>query len=131
MMPGAWRGLYEYCNSVMEPWDGPAAVVACDGRWAIAGLDRNGLRPLRWSLSDDGLLAVGSETGMAEIAPERVIERGAVTPGRLIAVDLEAGGRLPPRARDSRLAQPPSTPMSAGWRMSRTSRPRSVRVPKT
>ncbi|MEQ8433862.1 MAG: glutamate synthase large subunit [Oceanicaulis sp.] len=92
LMPGAWRGLYEYCNSVMEPWDGPAAVVACDGRWAIAGLDRNGLRPLRWSLSDDGLLAVGSETGMAEIPVERVIERGAVTPGRMIAVDLQDGG---------------------------------------
>jgi glutamate synthase (NADPH/NADH) large chain len=42
IMPGSWRGLYEYCNSVMEPWDGPAAVIACDGRWAIAGLDRNG-----------------------------------------------------------------------------------------
>ena len=91
LMPNSWRGLYEYCNAVMEPWDGPAAVVACDGRWAIAGLDRNGLRPLRWSRSDDGLLAVGSETGMAEIAPEHVIERGAVTPGRLIAVDLYAG----------------------------------------
>jgi glutamate synthase (NADPH/NADH) large chain len=92
LMPDAWRGLYEYCNSVMEPWDGPAAVVACDGRWALAGLDRNGLRPLRWSLSDDGLLAVGSETGMAEIPVERVIERGAVTPGRMIAVDLQDGG---------------------------------------
>ena len=91
LMPGSWRGLYEYCNAVMEPWDGPAAVVACDGRWAIAGLDRNGLRPLRWSRSDDGLLAVGSETGMAEIDPDHVIERGAVTPGRLIGVDLEAG----------------------------------------
>ncbi|XBQ14784.1 MAG: glutamate synthase large subunit [Oceanicaulis sp.] len=92
IMPAAWRGLYEYCNSVMEPWDGPAAVVACDGRWAIAGLDRNGLRPLRWSLSDDGLLAVGSETGMAEIDPERVTERGAVQPGRMIGVDLQGGG---------------------------------------
>ena len=92
LMPDSWRGLYEYCNAVMEPWDGPAAVVACDGRWAIAGLDRNGLRPLRWSRSDDGLIAVGSETGMAEIEPERVIQRGAVTPGRMIAVDLESGG---------------------------------------
>ena len=93
-MPGAWRGFYEYCNAVMEPWDGPAAVVACDGRWAIAGLDRNGLRPLRWSLSRDGLLAVGSETGMAALPADDVVERGAVTPGRLIAVDLERGGFL-------------------------------------
>ncbi len=93
-IPGAWRGFYEYCNAVMEPWDGPAAMVACDGRFAIAGLDRNGLRPLRWSLSGDGLLAVGSETGMAELPPEEVTERGLVTPGRMIAVDLEAGSLL-------------------------------------
>jgi len=92
LMPGAWRGLYEYCNSVMEPWDGPAAVVACDGRWAIAGLDRNGLRPLRWCLTQDGVLAVGSETGMAPLDPETVVERGAVTPGRMIGVDLQDGG---------------------------------------
>ncbi|MCP2680671.1 glutamate synthase large subunit [Maricaulaceae bacterium NA33B04] len=93
-IPGAWRGFYEYCNSVMEPWDGPAAMVACDGRYAIAGLDRNGLRPLRWSLSEDGLLAVGSETGMAELPPEDVVERGLVTPGRTLAVDLQDGGLL-------------------------------------
>ncbi len=93
-IPGAWRGFYEYCNSVMEPWDGPAAMVACDGTYAIAGLDRNGLRPLRWSLSEDGLLAVGSETGMAELPPAEVVERGLVTPGRMIAVDLEKGGLL-------------------------------------
>ena len=105
LMPDSWRGLYEYCNSVMEPWDGPAAVVACDGRWAIAGLDRNGLRPLRWSLSHDDLLAVGSETGMAEIEPENVAERGAVTPGRLIAVDLQEGGFYRESEMMERLAQ--------------------------
>jgi len=91
LMPARWRGLYEYCNSVMEPWDGPAAVAACDGRWAIAGLDRNGLRPMRWRLTGDGLLAVGSEAGMTPLDEDTVVEHGAVQPGRLIAVDLDNG----------------------------------------
>ncbi|MEO1039885.1 MAG: glutamate synthase large subunit [Pseudomonadota bacterium] len=91
LMPASWRGLYEYCNSVMEPWDGPAAIAACDGRWAIAGLDRNGLRPLRWCRTEDGILAVGSETGMTPLDPASVAERGMVEPGRMIGVDLEDG----------------------------------------
>tara|TARA_R110002073_G_scaffold61392_11_gene154411 strand:+ start:5600 stop:10129 length:4530 start_codon:yes stop_codon:yes gene_type:complete len=91
VMPDGWSAMYEYFNSVMEPWDGPAAIAAFDGRWAIAGLDRNGLRPMRYALTSDGLLVAGSETGMAPIAPERVIERGGITPGRMIALDLEEG----------------------------------------
>ncbi len=102
LIPEAWskraetfsperRALYEYCNAVMEPWDGPAAVAAFDGRWAIAGLDRNGLRPLRYAKTDDGLLAVGSETGMCPLNDKQVIERGAVPAGGMIAVDLEEG----------------------------------------
>ena len=91
VIPAKWQALYEYCNAVMEPWDGPAAVAAYDGRWAIAGLDRNGLRPMRYSVTTDGLLVVGSETGMAPIDPDRVCERGDVTPGRLIALDLKDG----------------------------------------
>lgn len=91
IMPDRWRGLYEYCNSVMEPWDGPAAIAACDGRWAIAGLDRNGLRPLRWCRTGDDLLIVGSETGMTPLSETRVVERGALQPGRMIAVDLDTG----------------------------------------
>jgi glutamate synthase (NADPH/NADH) large chain len=86
-----WRSFFAYANAVMEPWDGPAAIAACDGRWAIAGMDRNGLRPLRWALSEDGILAVGSEAGMCPLAEERIARRGAVEPGRMIGVDLEAG----------------------------------------
>ena len=59
-MKPAHRALYAYCNAVMEPWDGPAALAMFDGRWAVAGLDRNGLRPLRYALTEDGLLVVGS-----------------------------------------------------------------------
>ena len=88
-IPDEWRALYEYCNAVMEPWDGPAAVAAFDGRWAIAGLDRNGLRPLRYAVTEDGILAVGSETGMCPLGDRKVKTRGAVEPGRMIAVDFD------------------------------------------
>lgn len=102
LIPEAWskrtetmsperRALYEYCNAVMEPWDGPAAIAAFDGRWAIAGLDRNGLRPLRYALTADNLLTVGSETGMCPLGDATVIQRGAVPAGGMIAVDLEEG----------------------------------------
>ncbi|WP_371397056.1 glutamate synthase large subunit [Fretibacter rubidus] len=91
LMPDSWRSLYEYCNAVMEPWDGPAAVAAYDGRWCMAGLDRNGLRPLRYAISNDGILAVGSETGMCPMNEEDIIKKGALKPGRLIAVDLDEG----------------------------------------
>ena len=63
-MPDSHRAMYAYANAVMEPWDGPAALAATDGRWVMAGMDRNGLRPQRYAVTDDGLLFVGSETGM-------------------------------------------------------------------
>ncbi|NWG71155.1 MAG: glutamate synthase large subunit [Parvularculaceae bacterium] len=84
-----WRALYSYCNAVMEPWDGPAAIAAFDGRWALAGVDRNGLRPLRYALTEDGVLAVGSETGMCPLKGRNVTRRGALEPGRMIAFDME------------------------------------------
>ncbi|MEZ5893752.1 MAG: hypothetical protein R3C58_11510 [Parvularculaceae bacterium] len=77
LMPKKWRALYEYCNAVMEPWDGPAAIAAYDGRWAIAGLDRNGLRPLRYAVTEDGILAVGSETGMCPLDGREVLQNAA------------------------------------------------------
>ncbi len=87
-MPKAHRDLFSYCNAVMEPWDGPAAVCATDGRFVIAGLDRNGLRPLRYSKTRNKMLIVGSETGMVKLDEEDIIEKGAVGPGQTIAVDL-------------------------------------------
>ena len=73
----------------MEPWDGPAAVAATDGRFVIAGLDRNGLRPLRYTITRQKMLVVGSETGMVKFDEEDIIEKGAVGPGQTIAVDLD------------------------------------------
>ena len=87
-MSAAHAALYGYCNAVMEPWDGPAAVCATDGRWVVAGKDRNGLRPLRTAVTDDGLLVVGSEAGMSGVADGRIRAKGHITAGRMIAVDL-------------------------------------------
>ena len=66
-LPQSWRDMYSYCNSVMEPWDGPAALAMTDGRWVCAGLDRNGLRPMRYVVTGDGLLIAGSEAGMVPV----------------------------------------------------------------
>ncbi|WP_346427332.1 glutamate synthase large subunit [Caulobacter sp. 17J65-9] len=85
------RALYAYCNAVMEPWDGPAAICASDGRWVVAGKDRNGLRPLRAAETVDGLLIVGSEAGMTGVSEERIARRRNIGPGGMIAVDLEQG----------------------------------------
>src|SRR6056300_1629313 len=90
-LPQAWLDMYSYCNSVMEPWDGPAALAMTDGRWVCAGLDRNGLRPMRYVLTGDGLLIAGSEAGMVPIDEMRVLEKGALGPGQLLAVDMAEG----------------------------------------
>ncbi|MFQ5466958.1 MAG: glutamate synthase central domain-containing protein, partial [Kiloniellaceae bacterium] len=90
-MPRAHRELYSYCNTIMEPWDGPAAVCAHGGRWVMAGLDRNGLRPMRYAVTADGLLFAGSETGMVRLREAAVVERGRLGPGQMIAVDLREG----------------------------------------
>ncbi len=91
MMPEAHRNLIGYCNAVMEPWDGPAAITATDGLSVIAGLDRNGLRPLRYTITNDHMLIVGSETGMVQRDESNIRERGRVGPGETIAVDLATG----------------------------------------
>jgi glutamate synthase (NADPH) large chain len=90
-LPESHKALYAYCNAVMEPWDGPAALCATDGRWVIAGMDRNGLRPMRYTVTDEGLLIVGSETGMVPQPEARIVEKGRVGPGEMIAVDLKKG----------------------------------------
>ena len=91
-LPKAWQDMYAYCNAVMEPWDGPAALAMTDGRWVCAGLDRNGLRPMRYVVTGDGLLIAGSEAGMVPIDESIVVEKGALGPGQMIAVDMDEGG---------------------------------------
>ena len=98
-VPSELAGLYGYCNAVMEPWDGPAAIAAFSGNWVIGGMDRNGLRPLRYTITKDGLLLAGSETGMVSIPPSNIQELGRLGPGEMIGVNL-AEGRL---VKDSEL----------------------------
>ncbi|GHA47521.1 glutamate synthase [Amylibacter ulvae] len=88
-LPQSWLDMYSYCNSVMEPWDGPAALAMTDGRWVVAGLDRNGLRPMRYVITGDGLVIAGSETGMVPTDEVTVMEKGALGPGQMLAVDMK------------------------------------------
>ncbi|MBU2936073.1 MULTISPECIES: glutamate synthase large subunit [Pacificibacter] len=90
-LPQSWRDMYSYVNSVMEPWDGPAALAMTDGRWVCAGLDRNGLRPMRYVVTGDGLVIAGSEVGMVPTDEATVVEKGALGPGQMLAVDMTDG----------------------------------------
>lgn len=82
------RAMHEYHSTLMEPWDGPAALVFSDGRIAAAALDRNGLRPMRYWVTDDGLVIAASEAGILPIDQRRVIEKGKLAPGGIFAVDM-------------------------------------------
>ncbi len=90
-IPKPWQDMYAYCNSVMEPWDGPAALAMTDGRWVVAGLDRNGLRPMRYVVTDDGMVIAGSEAGMVPVKSKNIIRKGALGPGQMLAVDMAEG----------------------------------------
>jgi len=90
-LPEEVRGFYDYHSCLMEPWDGPAAVVFTDGRYVGATLDRNGLRPGRWAVTRDGYVVLASETGVLSAAPEQVVRKGRLQPGKLFLVDLDEG----------------------------------------
>jgi glutamate synthase domain-containing protein 2/glutamate synthase domain-containing protein 1/glutamate synthase domain-containing protein 3 len=85
------KGFYDFHSCLMEPWDGPAAVVFTDGRLAGAVLDRNGLRPGRWIQDTEGYVVLASETGVMTVAPEHVQRKGRLAPGKLFLVDLREG----------------------------------------
>ena len=85
------RAFYEYHAAIMEPWDGPAALVFTDGRLVGGTLDRNGLRPSRYVITTDGLVILASEVGVIEFPPERIRQKGRLQPGRMFLVDTEEG----------------------------------------
>ncbi len=101
MIPEAWenhremddarRAFYRYHGCLMEPWDGPAAVAFTDGSVIGAVLDRNGLRPARYWVRDDGLVVLASEVGVIDMPPERIVRKGRLQPGRMFLVDTVAG----------------------------------------
>ncbi len=102
MIPDAWskrsktvpknhQNLFNFLNSTIEPWDGPAAICATDAKWVLAATDRNGLRPLRYAKTSDNLFFAGSEAGMIKIPEEKIISKGKLGPGQIIAIDLKEG----------------------------------------
>src|SRR5580658_2501264 len=105
LIPEAWdadttmrpekKAFYEYHASLMEPWDGPAAIAFTDGRSIGATLDRNGLRPARYLVTHDGLVILGSETGVLPVKPEEVKFKGRLQPGRMLLVDTTEGRIVP------------------------------------
>lgn len=101
MIPEAWeqhstmderrRAFYEYHAAMMEPWDGPAAMVFTDGRQIGATLDRNGLRPARYIITDDDLVVMASESGVLPIAESRIVKKWRLQPGKMFLLDLDQG----------------------------------------
>jgi glutamate synthase (NADPH/NADH) large chain len=89
------KAFYEYHACVMEPWDGPASMVFCDGRYVGGTLDRNGLRPSRYTVTRGGLVVMASETGVQDFNPGDIEYKGRLMPGKLLLVDLEEGRIIP------------------------------------
>lgn len=104
MIPEAWenhaemdaarRAFYEFHATLMEPWDGPALVTFTDGTVVGAVLDRNGLRPARYWVTDDGIVVLASEVGVLDVTPDKVVRKGRLEPGRMFLVDTAAGRML-------------------------------------
>ncbi len=90
-LPKSHQQLFNFLNSTMEPWDGPAAIAATDNEWVIAANDRNGLRPLRYTITKDKLLFAGSETGMIKLNEKKILSKGRLGPGEIIGVRIEKG----------------------------------------
>jgi glutamate synthase (NADPH/NADH) len=101
MVPEAWqnndlmepekKAFYNWAASLMEPWDGPALFTFSDGRYCGANLDRNGLRPCRYVVTNDDIMVCASEVGTIHIEPERIIQKGRLKPGRMLLVDTKEG----------------------------------------
>src|SRR5210317_862623 len=102
MIPDAWskrsktvpknhQDLFNFLNSSIEPWDGPAAICATDAKWVLAATDRNGLRPLRYAITSDDLFFAVSETGMVKLPEDKIISKGKLGPEQIIAIDLKLG----------------------------------------
>ena len=137
LIPEAWenndsmsqvrRDFYRFHSCLMEPWDGPASVAFTDGRSIGAVLDRNGLRPSRYVVTDDDRVIMASEVGALDIAPESIVSKGRLEPGKMFLVDLEAGPHhRRRRARRSRGLVPSRTASGSRKTWSRwpTCRPR-------
>ena len=104
LMPEPLREFYAYHAALMEPWDGPAAIVATDGLQIAAMLDRNGLRPARYLITDDDRLVLASEVGVLDLPPEKILCQSRLEPGRMLLLDFAEGAVIDDAAIKSRLA---------------------------
>jgi len=114
MIPEAWerhalmdahhRAFYEYHAALMEPWDGPAAIAFTDGRQIGATLDRNGLRPARYLVTDDDLVILASEAGVLPVAESRIVKKWRLQPGKMLLIDMDAGRIIDDREIKDQLA---------------------------
>ena len=115
LIPEAWAGndlmdeerraFYEYHAALMEPWDGPAAVAFTDGRQIGATLDRNGLRPARYLVTDDDMVVMASEMGVLDIPEEKIVKKWRLQPGKMFLIDLEQGRIIDDAEVKAELAQ--------------------------
>ncbi len=94
-IPEELKYFYEYHSTFMEPWDGPASMIFCDGRFVGGTLDRNGLRPSHYVITKDDLIVMGSEVGVQSFPPEHIVYKGRLMPGKLLLVDMEQGRIIP------------------------------------
>src|SRR3990172_717128 len=99
------RAFYEYHSAIMEPWDGPAALVFSDGRYIGATLDRNGLRPARYTITRDGMIVMASETGVMDFPASQIFQKGRLQPGKMFLVDLEQKRIVPDNEIKSRISR--------------------------
>jgi glutamate synthase (NADPH) large chain len=99
------RAFYEYHAALLEPWDGPAAMLFTDGRYLGGTLDRNGLRPCRFLVTTDGLAIIGSESGVIEFSPEKIAQKGRLRPGRMFLVDTKEGRIISDKEIKSKIAR--------------------------
>ena len=114
LVPPAWdnnqecglseRAYFEFIAMHMEPWDGPAGLVITDGRYAVCTLDRNGLRPSRWILTDDDIITVASEVGVYQYDPKSVVAKGRLGPGDMLSIDTQTGAVMNADQIDKELA---------------------------
>ncbi len=141
MIPEAWAGnplmdeerraFYEYHAALMEPWDGPAAIAFTDGRQIGATLDRNGLRPARYLVTNDDRIVMASEMGVLKIPEDQIVTKWRLQPGKMLLVDLEQGRLIPDDEIKARAGQEPSLQRVARphrrscWRNCRPRRPRA------
>jgi glutamate synthase (NADPH/NADH) large chain len=107
------RAFYDFNSMHMEPWDGPAGIVLSDGRYAACNLDRNGLRPARYVITQDRLITIASEVGIWDYAPDEVVEKGRVGPGQLLVIDTKKGKLL--HSMKSTKSCAPATLTAFGW----------------